>query len=443
VWTVVVLDAIALAVGSAVSHSSLTSLGVELLVWSAAVAVVGVAAIPTSSGRQLGLDMPVLLAAGFVLGPIPAGLIAVIGYVDMREFRRGFGVERALFNRAQTSLSVILAASTYSLLADGTGSAPLAALCAVVVDGFANFSMIASVVALAERVPARTSLARLRLGSVLEFAGTYGSFGLLSLLLAHVYEAAGLWALLLFATPLVLARQALSTTQKLHAAERRLRTQAAALSQASDQAVLERRDERLAIAATLHDDVMPPLFRIHLLGQVLRQELSNGQLLALEDDLPALIDATDDARETVRSHIRGLRSSSLGSEGLSGTLRLLVRQLELDTHVRFSTDLAEVTASPVIELLAYQVGREALRNAIRHASADSIRVVVEAEDGWLRLIVQDDGRGFSPRLIDESEHFGLALIRERVELAGGAFTIHTTEGEGTTVAVRLPQSPNS
>jgi hypothetical protein len=45
--------------------------------------------------------------------------------------------------------------------------------------------------------------------------------------------------------------------------------------------VSERRDERLSIAAGLHDDVMPPLFRVHLLGQVLRQELATGQLLAM------------------------------------------------------------------------------------------------------------------------------------------------------------------
>jgi signal transduction histidine kinase len=116
----------------------------------------------------------------------------------------------------------------------------------------------------------------------------------------------------------------------------------------------------------------------------------------------------------------------------------LVRQLELDSHVEFKAEVGEVDATPVVELLAYQVGREALRNAVRHARATSIRVSLAGEPDGIRLVVEDDGRGFDPQLVDESCHFGIALMRERVELAGGVMTIESTEGMGTTVAVRLP-----
>jgi signal transduction histidine kinase len=40
--------------------------------------------------------------------------------------------------------------------------------------------------------------------------------------------------------------------------------------------------------------------------------------------------------------------------------------------------------------------------------------------------------------VDDSRHFGLALMRERVELAGGVVEIHSVKGVGTTVTVRLP-----
>ena len=56
-------------------------------------------------------------------------------------------------------------------------------------------------------------------------------------------------------------------------------------------------------AAGLHDDLLPRLFRVHLLGQVLRQQLATGQLLAMEDDLPTLIRATEEASETAQSQI--------------------------------------------------------------------------------------------------------------------------------------------
>jgi signal transduction histidine kinase len=384
------------------------------------------------------MDMPLLLAAGYLLGPIPAGVIAVAGYVDLREFRRQISLDRALFNRAQTSLSVVAATLVYVWISETVGLLALAAIAAVVVDSILNFGMIAGAMVLAEGLPTRVSLARLRFGSLVVFAGTYACFGLLSLLLAEVYRAAGAWSLLLFVTPLVLARQAMSSSQRLELSERRLRIQSSALRDVPNQMARERRDERLSIAAGLHDDVMPPLFRVHLLGQVLRQEMATGQLLAMEDDLPGLLRATDDAREIVREQIRGLRSSSLGTEGLSRTLRLLVRQLESESHVRFIPDVHDVNATPVIELLAYQVGREALRNAIRHSEATSILLSLEQHDGWLSLTVRDDGKGFVQAEVDEAAHFGIALMRERVALAGGTFAIDGGKGRGTTVVVRFP-----
>ncbi len=385
--------------------------------------------------------MPVLLAAGYLLGPLAAGIVGFAGYIDLREFRGEIGLERALFNRAQTSLSVMAATWTFALFGVSARLAPgsmLAALVAVAVDSVVNYGMIGGVIALHDRVRPSVSLARLRMGPALSFASTYFCFGLLSLLLAEVSAEVGGWGIALFATPLILARQALSNRQKLVGAERRVSTQSRALRQASAQVVDERRDERLTVAAGLHDDVLPPLFRVHLLGQVLRQEMANGQLLAMEDDLPGLIRATGEASETVQRHIRSLRSSSLGTHGLSGTLRLLVRDLETEAPISFSSDIEELSAAPVIELLAYQVAREALRNVVRHADASSVRVSLVRDADRIQLKVEDDGRGFQPRQVDETAHFGLSLMRERIELAGGALYITSQEGVGTTLIVLLP-----
>lgn len=437
----VAFDALILLIGCVASAGHILDVGLDMLAWTLAAGVVGFAAIQTPAGPQLGMDMPVLLAAGYVLGPIPAGLVAVAGYVDVRELRGEITVERAMFNRAQTSLSVMAATGVFSLVgtpADRWPAAPLAALAAVGIDCIVNYVMVASVMVLHERVPPRASLGRLRLGSLAAFAATYFCFGLLSLLLAEVYVLVGAWGLLLFATPLVLARQALATSQKLDGAERRLGIQTQALRQASDRLADERRDERLTIAAELHDDVLPPLFRVHLLGQVLRQQLATGQLLAMEDDLPALIRATDEASEVLREQIRSLRSSPLGTHGLSRTLLLLVRQLAMESNVTFQEEIDEVRATPVVELLAYQIAREALRNAIQHSQAAFIRLLLLREEDRFRLVVEDDGCGFMPNQVDESRHFGIALMRERVDLAGGVLQIDSAPGGGTRLVVRLP-----
>jgi signal transduction histidine kinase len=435
------LDFAVVGLGAWGVHESLLESWLDIFLWSVAAAAVGIAAIQTPSGQQLGLDMPVLLAAGYLLGPIPAGIIAFAGYVDIREFRHAISLERALFNRAQTSLSVMAAAAVFSLVADEVGilpSAALGALAAVTTDCLVNYAMVGGIMALSEGVSPRVSLARLRLGSVVDFVVTYASFGLLSVLLAQAYGTVGPWTLLLFAMPIVLARQAFSHGQRLEGANSRLSVQGRALQDIDSRIASERRDERLMIAAGLHDDVLPPLFKVHLMGQVLRQELSTGRLLAMEDDLPELVKATDEANGTIRSLIRDLRLSPLGAGGLAHTLQLLLRDLESETTMTLAAELEEARGTPVVELLTYQVAREALRNALQHSKGSSVYIALQRDSHVIRLQVEDDGCGFSPGNVDQARHFGLALMRERVELAGGILQIDSSPGKGTRVLARLP-----
>ena len=240
IWGVIALDTGILIAGCVLTATQLMRVGPELLTWSLAVAVVGVAAIQTPRGPALGLDMPVLLAAGYLLGPIPAGIVALAGYVDTREFRGEISGERALFNRAQTSLSVMAATAAFSLLG-GTSRLSLtslsAGLVAVAVDSAINYSLIAGVMSLHDGVSALATLGRLRFGSVATFSATYSCYGLLSVLLAEVNVEVGPLGLLLFAIPLLLARQALASAQRLEGAERRVQIQRAALGQESHSAL--------------------------------------------------------------------------------------------------------------------------------------------------------------------------------------------------------------
>ncbi len=89
----------------------------------------------------------------------------------------------------------------------------------------------------------------------------------------------------------------------------------------------ERKDERLALAGELHDEVLPSLFKVHLMGQVLKQDLAAGRLLELDDDLPELLLATDAAQRAIRDLLGDLRRSPLGAAGLVPTVRMLVDQL--------------------------------------------------------------------------------------------------------------------
>jgi signal transduction histidine kinase len=87
-----------------------------------------------------------------------------------------------------------------------------------------------------------------------------------------------------------------------------------------------------------------------------------------------------------------------------------------------------------IEVAAYYVVSEALANATKHAMATGVAVAVEAQNGSLRLTIDDDGVGGA----DPSDGSGLAGLRDRVEALGGSIKISSPAGEGTRLVVELP-----
>jgi signal transduction histidine kinase len=226
--------------------------------------------------------------------------------------------------------------------------------------------------------------------------------------------------------------------RRLEDAARKLAAKDRALVSATEQTLVERRDERMAVAGELHDEVLPPLFKVHLMGQVLRQDLSAGRLLDLDDDIPELVTATEAAQSAIRGLVRDLRHSSIGPGGLNATLELLARQLEAAGSPTIHLELSDVGGSNVTQLLAYQVAREALNNAARHSRASRISIRLFRGSGLIRLIVEDDGVGFDPCQVDTNEHFGLQLMAERVEASRGRMVVDTQLGGGTRIMATLP-----
>ena len=93
-------------------------------------------------------------------------------------------------------------------------------------------------------------------------------------------------------------------------------------------------DERARIAAALHDEVLQDLYNVTIRAQVLRQDLLTGRLLDLEDDLPAVIQASEAAVEDLREVIHGLRSAAVGHAGLIETLGLFARHVEDESRLQ-------------------------------------------------------------------------------------------------------------
>ncbi|MDA2812985.1 ATP-binding protein [Nocardiopsis sp. RSe5-2] len=91
----------------------------------------------------------------------------------------------------------------------------------------------------------------------------------------------------------------------------------------------------------------------------------------------------------------------------------------------------------------YLMVREALRNALRHARARTVRVVVEVRGGRVNALVDDDGTGFGHAEAARGDGLGLASLRERARRLGGRTVVDTAPGDGTRVLIRLPLTPGT
>ncbi len=195
-------------------------------------------------------------------------------------------------------------------------------------------------------------------------------------------------------------------------------------------------EERRSISRELHDEIGQTL-------SVLLVDLANLCAIAPRGDeqtrslLASMKAQLETSVQALRNMALLLRPSMLDDLGLVPALEWQAREVSRRTAMRIDVD-AEGVADELPEqhrTCIYRVVQEALHNCARHASARSahVRVRQHAED--LVLEIEDDGKGF-----DASRIRGLGLIgmEERAEHLGGAFEIHSRQGAGTRIRVRLP-----
>ena len=221
-----------------------------------------------------------------------------------------------------------------------------------------------------------------------------------------------------------------------------LRQKEALRRQLLERVITVQEEERKRIARELHDQIGQALTSLIMTLKVLEEA---GSLQQARAHIGELRDVVVQILKGVRELALQLRPSVLDDLGLPAALRHYLRGYEDRFRVPVDLQILGLDRErlpPEVETALYRIVQEALTNVARHAQAHSVSVLLEKRGASMKLIVEDDGRGFDVlQVMGSGPHegnLGLYGMRERASLLGGTLTIESSPGAGTTVFVEIP-----
>jgi signal transduction histidine kinase len=212
------------------------------------------------------------------------------------------------------------------------------------------------------------------------------------------------------------------------------------LKRLSADLVSAQENERRRISRELHDEVGQVLSAIMLGLGNLRSALRAGDSAEAFHQLQMVEDMTERNASVVRNISLLLRPTMLDDLGLLPALKWLAREVSRTANIE-----VDVMADSFVDDLpdehrtcVFRVVQEALRNATRHSGARHVRIAVEDRDGFLRLSVADDGKGFAPSL---ETGLGILGMQERIASLSGKMSVNSQPGHGAEIVFELPIPP--
>ncbi|WP_405487454.1 sensor histidine kinase [Streptomyces sp. NBC_00096] len=194
--------------------------------------------------------------------------------------------------------------------------------------------------------------------------------------------------------------------------------------------------ERERLAREIHDTLAQGLSSIQLLLRAAERGLP-----ADSPALPHIGRAREAAQENLaeaRRFVRALTPPDLEHGSLPAALERLCSGAP-GPRVRFSLSGTPRPLPTPYEVALLRIAQSALANVVRHARAGRAEITLTFMDSSVTLDIVDDGRGFDPTSAPSGDGgFGLPAMRSRAETLSGLFTVESSPGQGTAVAVTLP-----
>lgn len=197
--------------------------------------------------------------------------------------------------------------------------------------------------------------------------------------------------------------------------------------------------ERQRLSRQMHDGPAQALSNFILQTEIAMRLFELDPVKAKEELESLKLSATQ-AFQKVRDFIFELRPMMLDDLGLAPTVRRYVDAMRSipGTSIQLTLTGMERRLEPYLEVMVFRAIQELLGNSVRHSQASEVRLKMDMGDNAVKVMIDDNGKGFDPEILKERTNMGIKVIRDRVEMIGGEFQLDTRIGEGTRISFTIP-----
>jgi PAS domain S-box-containing protein len=212
-----------------------------------------------------------------------------------------------------------------------------------------------------------------------------------------------------------------------------------ALRDVSGRLIRAQEQERSRVARELHDDLNQRLALLSIELEQLGQRIS-----ARGDGLRARVKHLQMQAEEISSEVHRLsyqlHPAKLDHLGLVAAIKSFCD--EVSSHQRLNIEFRHLDIPATLPkdctLSLFRIVQESVNNIVKHSGATQVRVLLERSAESVRLLVEDNGRGFDAASVSVKTGLGFISMRERLRLIGGEMSITSKPSLGTQINVSVP-----
>jgi signal transduction histidine kinase len=196
--------------------------------------------------------------------------------------------------------------------------------------------------------------------------------------------------------------------------------------------------ERRIVSSFVHDQLGQNLGYMHLKLDQLSSSDEVKRLKSMRAELEKLREVANESYEIVRDILKKIQPETIPhlTNLLHEHAKTVSRRAKFELSFKSIGKPVHLPTNP--QQLVFFTFREILSNIEKHAKANKVDVLVTWNENFLDISVADNGQGFDPDKVDNDEHFGMEIMKERIANIKGQLSINSSTGSGTVISISVP-----